>query len=452
MEKTTKVILWRRSTRYFLCLLLASVILLVLAWSTPAQAGADSVEITGDGVKNPVTLTWSQLQEMEQYEAVYSSINTWPTKKWYVGKGVKISDLLERAGISDSAKLIKFSAQDGYTLTLTVDEVLKAPRYYFPNLKSNSENEGNIPGSKAGAQPVETMLSLVSAEGSDNPKYMDDVNSLLLMIGQRSVTEQTGNLFVKFISKIEVSNSEPERWDAPQANPTSGVVIAGTMVTLSNANSDDDKIYYTTDGSEPDMDSEIYNWIAKRWWAARSNELGIINHPIGPINETTTIKAITIGAGKLDSEAVTFTYVISEEEAEPTSELAGSASSKVIKLTIGQRSAFIGGSPYTLDVAPYINAEAQRTLVPLRFISEALGAAVEWCQESSQIVIFLQDKEIILTPGINSVTVNGADMVIDCPPEIQPPGVTFVPLRFISETLGASVVFDQESNTVTIIK
>ena len=56
------------------------------------------------------------------------------------------------------------------------------------------------------------------------------------------------------------------------------------MVTLSNLNSDDDKIYYTIDGSIPTLNSPMYNWIASRWWSARTDVLGTINHPIGPVN------------------------------------------------------------------------------------------------------------------------------------------------------------------------
>ena len=77
---------------------------------------------------------------------------------------------------------------------------------------------------------------------------------------------------MKYLNKIEVSTAEPEQWDAPQANP--GGAVPKTMVTLSNLNNDDDKIYYTTDGSEPTLDSPMYNWIASRWWSAREDVLG----------------------------------------------------------------------------------------------------------------------------------------------------------------------------------
>ena len=59
----------------------------------------------------------------------------------------------------------------------------------------------------------------------------------------------------------------------------------------------------------------MYNWIAKRWWSARADDVGIYNHPIGPINENTTIKAITIGPWR-DSDVATFTT--GEELKSPT--------------------------------------------------------------------------------------------------------------------------------------
>ncbi|MGI6452339.1 MAG: stalk domain-containing protein [Syntrophomonadaceae bacterium] len=417
----------------------------VLSLVSPEVVGAasDSLEIAGDGVKNPMTFTLKELQAMEQDQYVYSCINTWPTKKWYVGKGVKLRTLLDKAGMTDDATLIRFSSTDGYMATLTVKELFEDKRYRFPNFKSGGDSDGHIPGDPAGKVEVEPIVALVSVEGSDKPEYMNDLNSLLLMLGQRTVIEQTGNLFVKYLTKIEVLTVQPEKWDAPQANPGSGVVPPGTMVTLSNTNSDDDKIYYTTDGSIPTMDSPMYNWIASRWWSARADVLGTVNHPIGPITKDTTIKAITIGPGKLDSDVVTFDYQVEQKE-----ETTGKQS-MVVKLSIGLLEASIDGRPYTLDAAPYINAESERTLVPVRFVSEALGACVAWDQETRKVTITYGEKEIILTVGSDSVLVNGSREYIDCVPELLPPGRIFVPLRFVGETLGAEVIYDSGEILIT---
>lgn len=307
----------KRINKLFSVILIAifftSFTLTALPAKVMAAMPTNTLEITGDGV-TPITFTREQLEEMKQYQQIYSVINTWPTKKWYVGKGVKLSELLEKAEIKDEAKLIKFSSIDGYAVTLTVQELLKDKRYYYPNFKDDSlgDGDGVVTGSTAGAQLVEPIVGLISIEGSNNPKYMNNLNSLILMVGQRGVNEQTGNLFVKYLNKIEVLTDEPEDWDIPQANPESGVIPEGTMITLTNKNMDDDKVYYTIDGTTPNLNSLMYNKIAKRWWSARADVLGLYNPPIGPINENTIIKAITIGPGKKDSEVVTFSYEIED--------------------------------------------------------------------------------------------------------------------------------------------
>lgn len=294
---------------------LGVMLLAVLSAAAPGAAFAAPgvlLEITGDGIDVPAAYTRDALEKMPQHQHVYSAINTWPTKKWYVGRGVYLRDLFKAAGIKEEASMVKLTSSDGYTVTLTVKELLADKRYCFPHFmdKSTADGEGSIAGSAAGAGPVEPIIALLSVEGSDNPAYMNDLNTPLLMLGQRAVTEQTGNLFVKYLSKIEVLTGEPPRWDPPRANPDSGVVPAGTMVALNNEHMDDDKVYYTTDGSTPTLNSPMYNWIARRWWQARSDVLGNYNRPVGPINENTVIKAVTIGPGKHDSQVATFTYRI----------------------------------------------------------------------------------------------------------------------------------------------
>ena len=441
----------------FLYMLLVIVIFNVLMPVTAFATPLNTLEITGNGVTNPITFTREQLEEMEQGQETYSAINTWPTKKWYVGEGVKLWNLLLEAGIKeDESKLITFTSADGYTLRLTIKELFHDRRYRFPYFMNDQESEGHLPGSPEGAVEVAPLIAISSVEGSDNPKYMNDMNAFLLMLGQRAVTEQTENLFVRYLSKIEVSTDEPEQWDAPQANPAVGAVPEGTMVTLSNLHSDDDKVHYTTDGSDPTFNSPMYNRIASRWWSTRENVLGKINYPIGPINENTIIKAITIGPGKKDSEIVTFNYYVDGTgqggEAGISNDVQESVKdSKIIKLTIGKLEAGVNGEPYALDGAPFINADAGRTLVPVRFISEAMGAEVDWDPEARQATIKDEGKQIILTIGSKDVLVNDEKQTIDCAAIIYL-NRTYVPLRFVSEALEAQVDYNGETREITIIK
>jgi hypothetical protein len=125
---------------------------------------------------------------------------------------------------------------------------------------------------------------------------------------------------------------------------------------------------------------------------------------------------------------------------------------KVIKLTIGQVAAVVDGKSYTLDAVPYVDSMANRTLVPIRFISEALGAEVDWQAATRQLVIKDGDQEIVLTIGSTNALVDGQTTALDCAPETKPPGRTFVPLRFVSETLGARVDWEAVTNTITITR
>lgn len=294
----------------FWMLLLAVFVSLLNPQFAFAQSEEYTIEITGDGVNNPVTFTKTELENMEQYEHVYSTVNTYPTKKWYTARGVKLRDLLKVAEIKEEAQLIRFVSRDGYEVKLTVKELLKDKRYYFPGLKENHPTDGSIAGSAEGKVEVEPVIALLSVEGSNDPAHMTDRDAPHLIIGQRAVTEQTCTLFLKYVSKIEVLTTKPEKWDPPKANiPDGSVVPVGTLLELFNKLGDADKIHYTIDGSVPTVESPMINWIAKRWHSLRPEDLGIVNRPF-EINKDVVIKARTIGPGKEDSEVVTFVFTV----------------------------------------------------------------------------------------------------------------------------------------------
>ncbi|MEL7646664.1 MAG: FG-GAP-like repeat-containing protein [Sedimentibacter sp.] len=124
----------------------------------------------------------------------------------------------------------------------------------------------------------------------------------------------------------------------------------------------------------------------------------------------------------------------------------------LITLTVNSTQATIDGQPYTLDAAPYIEASTNRTQIGIRFVSEALGANVQWLHDSGQVKITDRDRELVLNIGKKEAIVNGKSVNLDSESVILPPGRTFVPLRFISETLGAIVDYDEVSMIITIIR
>jgi hypothetical protein len=327
-----------------LALLLLALLLSVFVLSPAAYSRADNLyelEITGDGVSNPMTFTMDQLQDLEVYQQVYSTINTWPTKRFYIARGVRLKQLLDLAGIQDEAKVIKFYSYDGYEVSLTVKELLKDKRYYYPHLMENGGSDGSVAGSSADKEEVDAILAWESAESSTDPEEMNDMNALLLIFGQRAVTEQTNTLFLKHVNKVEVLKADPGKWDKPRASINSTEVAPGSLLELSSKGNDIDKVYYTTDGSTPTIESPIFNWSAKRWWTQRPDSLGSINKPI-VINQDMVIKAIVIGPGKEDSEVMTFSYKVGLQDS-PGQDLPAAVPT-TISLDRDQLELKVGGS------------------------------------------------------------------------------------------------------------
>lgn len=88
-----------------------------------------------------------------------------------------------------------------------------------------------------------------------------------------------------------------------------------------------------------------------------------------------------------------------------------------------------------------------RTMVPLRFLFEQLDEKVTWLPETREIVIGKDD--IRLQVDNTTALVHGEEAMLDVPPLIIE-DKTFVPLRFLTESLGYDVVWDQESHLATI--
>ncbi|WP_202707093.1 N-acetylmuramoyl-L-alanine amidase family protein [Sporosalibacterium faouarense] len=110
----------------------------------------------------------------------------------------------------------------------------------------------------------------------------------------------------------------------------------------------------------------------------------------------------------------------------------------------------INGQALESDVPPLVYDE--RTLVPIRFVAENLNAEVNWHQEEQEAVINALGKEIILKPNSSQVIIDGEkkELPYGVPAKIVNDGRTMVPLRFVSEELGCSVKWDQETLTASI--
>lgn len=112
---------------------------------------------------------------------------------------------------------------------------------------------------------------------------------------------------------------------------------------------------------------------------------------------------------------------------------------------------YLNGEQMTFDVNPFI--EDDRTLVPMRAIFEAVGANVQWDEDDRTVHAIREkgDEVSLVSLQIDSTTafVNSAAVTLDVPAKIVGDR-TFVPLRFVVESLGEQVEWDNDNYAVVI--
>lgn len=116
------------------------------------------------------------------------------------------------------------------------------------------------------------------------------------------------------------------------------------------------------------------------------------------------------------------------------------------------------GEPLEAPMKVIINQELQdyevllsqgRIMVPMRGVFERLGAQVEWNAQTRTAAAQKDQLKILLTLEQQTATVSGKTVYLDAPATLHN-GRTFVPLRFVSESLGADVRWDAASRTAYI--
>ena len=114
----------------------------------------------------------------------------------------------------------------------------------------------------------------------------------------------------------------------------------------------------------------------------------------------------------------------------------------VVVMQVGSKTMFVNGKTYEKDAAPVIMND--RTLVPIRFVTESLGGTVAWNAETKEVTLVIDGKEIKMTIGKTIEKYGVAPVIID--------SRTFVPVRFVADELGATTAWNAETKTVTITK
>ena len=137
---------------------------------------------------------------------------------------------------------------------------------------------------------------------------------------------------------------------------------------------------------------------------------------------------------------VTVDTTFKQAEGATNTDKPAATATKTIILQIGSTAVLVDDQAIINDVAPVIRND--RTLVPIRVITEALGGQVAWNEAAKEVTLTVNGKEIKMTIGKALEKYGVAPVIIG--------GRTFVPVRFVADELGAVTTWDDATKTVTI--
>ena len=254
-----------------------------------ARAAESVLIITGNGVEQEITLTEAELRAMTGHitQSAYSAWNTWPTRRTYYARGVSLAHLLDLAGLLPSATTINIAeadpiaGSDGYNMTFLLEDLL-GERFTF----DEGRNRVAVP----------TIIAFYVSQRSFAEMTERGVD-LRLIHGQLAEQEQTTMGFVRHVRTITVTDDPIRQLPQPEA-AIERLPGGQYSITLSSSNPSA-KVHYTTDGTIPTAESNMFNISAPQWQPE-------LNVPF-TVTADTQIRAIAIASGFASSEVLSFT-------------------------------------------------------------------------------------------------------------------------------------------------
>ncbi|MDR9747690.1 stalk domain-containing protein [Paenibacillus taichungensis] len=116
-------------------------------------------------------------------------------------------------------------------------------------------------------------------------------------------------------------------------------------------------------------------------------------------------------------------------------------------LVLGQKSMTVNGTKKAIDAAPVLKNGT--TYVPIKHVLDAFGGQASWDSKNQRITVVRGGKLIDLVVGQKEFIINGKRQSATVAPYVSG-GRTLVPLRLVSEQLGLTVKWEQNTKTVTI--
>lgn len=121
-----------------------------------------------------------------------------------------------------------------------------------------------------------------------------------------------------------------------------------------------------------------------------------------------------------------------------------------VVMTIGSKDVIVDNNIVAIDTAALIKNE--RTFVPYRALAEAFGAKVEWNEKDRTVTTEMDGKKVVMTIDKKEYKVNDKEMTMDVAPYISGDR-TLVPVRFVAEALGFKVTptYNTDGTTASVV-
>ena len=123
----------------------------------------------------------------------------------------------------------------------------------------------------------------------------------------------------------------------------------------------------------------------------------------------------------------------------------------LMKLTIGSKMILVDGKQVPIDAGPAIFNS--RTFIPIRIVTEVFGGSIAWDAAEQKVTIVRNGTTLNLWIGKNAAEIDGKSVSIDTNPAVVPViwyGRTLLPLRFVAESFGLDVQWDEAAYTITV--
>jgi len=224
----------------------------------------------------------------------------------------------------------------------------------------------------------------------------------------------------------------------------------------------------TLSGSPTSMTMDVYSDNSKNWVRAEVVDASGKTHLLDVAKELNwdgwkNVKIDVGGAGIVFPAKLKRIYVVTIDQNSDKKAPAGAIAidnivlrtaaevkeptrAKIV-MNIGNTSASVNGKGIKLEAAPLIQQGS--TYVPLRFVSEAMGAEVLYNDKTRKVTVLRGNQMIEMTIGQKDYMLNGVRYTSDVAPFTRN-GRTLIPVRLFSEKLGFKVGYDEKAKKVTI--